>query len=99
MSAVDRATVVRDLEHAGVIAVIRLEHGSELRAVADALLEGGIRALEVTMTVPNAVARIGELAASLPSEALLGAGTVLDVATARAVIRIDRRRSNDRRTA
>jgi len=82
----DRAAVVRDLEHAGVIAVIRLEQGAELRAVADALLEGGIRALEVTMTVPGAVELIEGLAAALPSSAIVGAGTVLDAATARRVI-------------
>ncbi|HEV8395754.1 MAG TPA: bifunctional 4-hydroxy-2-oxoglutarate aldolase/2-dehydro-3-deoxy-phosphogluconate aldolase [Vicinamibacterales bacterium] len=81
-----RAAVARDLEQAGVIAVIRLEHGSELRAVADALLEGGIRALEVTMTVPGAVSLIETLAAALPSSAIVGAGTVLDAATARQVI-------------
>ena len=86
MSAVARAAVARDLEQAGVIAVIRLEHGSEVRAVADALLEGGIRALEVTMTVPGAVSLIETLAAALPSSAILGAGTVLDAATARQVI-------------
>ena len=82
-----RAAIVSQLEDAGVIAVIRLADGDELKAVADALLAGGVRALEVTMTVPNAVARIEELAASLPEEALLGAGTVLDVETAGQVIR------------
>jgi 2-dehydro-3-deoxyphosphogluconate aldolase/(4S)-4-hydroxy-2-oxoglutarate aldolase len=85
-AAPDRAAVARDLEQAGVIAVIRLERGSELRAVADALLEGGIRALEVTMTVPGAVALIEALAAALPFGAIVGAGTVLDAATARRVI-------------
>jgi len=82
----DRTAVARRLEDAGVIAVIRLEHGSELRAVADALLEGGIRALEVTMTVPGAVDLIEGLAAALPSSAIVGAGTVLDAQTARQVI-------------
>ena len=86
MTAVDRFTVARDLERAGVIAVIRLERGSELRAVADALLEGGVSALEVTMTVPGAVPLIETLAAALPSSAIVGAGTVLDVETARQVI-------------
>jgi len=81
-----RAAVARDLEQAGVIAVIRLEHASELRPVADALLEGGIRALEVTMTVPGAVELIEGLAAALPSSAIVGAGTVLDAPTARQVI-------------
>jgi 2-dehydro-3-deoxyphosphogluconate aldolase / (4S)-4-hydroxy-2-oxoglutarate aldolase len=82
----ERARIVDAIERAGVIAVIRLVDGGELRAVADALLAGGVRALEVTMTVPNTVARIEELAASLPDDALLGAGTVLDAATARQVI-------------
>jgi len=81
-----RAAVARDLEQAGVIAVIRLEHASELRPVADALLEGGIRAIEVTMTVPGAVGLIEGLAAALPSSAIVGAGTVLDAPTARQVI-------------
>jgi 2-dehydro-3-deoxyphosphogluconate aldolase/(4S)-4-hydroxy-2-oxoglutarate aldolase len=84
--AVDRAAIVRDLEQAGVIAVIRLAHGSELRTVAEALLAGGVRALEVTMTVPGAVSLIETLAASLPSSALIGAGTVLDATTAHQVI-------------
>jgi len=83
----ERARVVDAIQRAGVIAVIRLADGGQLRAVADALLAGGVRALEVTTTVPDAVARIEELAASLPPDALLGAGTVLDAATAQQVIR------------
>jgi len=45
-----------------------------------------VRALEVTMTVPRAVELIRELSARLPDGFLLGAGTVLDARTARAVI-------------
>ena len=86
MTDAPRSAVAGALEQAGVIAVIRLADGSELRAVAEALLAGGVRALEVTMTVPGAVSLIETLAASLPSSALLGAGTVLDAATARQVI-------------
>lgn len=59
---------------------------AKLRAVFDALADGGVRAIEVTMTVPGAVSLIGRLAASLPSGILLGAGTVVDAASARAVI-------------
>src|SRR5262245_54026175 len=58
----------------------------KLRAVVDALAGGGVRALEVTMTVPNAVGLIRELAPQLPDGFLLGAGTVVDADTARAVI-------------
>jgi 2-dehydro-3-deoxyphosphogluconate aldolase/(4S)-4-hydroxy-2-oxoglutarate aldolase len=81
-----RAAIVADLESFGVVAVIRMKDPAKLRAVADALMTGGVRALEVTMTVPNAVALIGELTAALPDEFLVGAGTVTDADTARAVI-------------
>jgi len=81
-----RADVVRDIEASGVVAVIRLREPKKLRAVVDALAEGGVRALEVTMTVPGAIDLIGELAPTLPSGFILGAGTVLDTETARLAI-------------
>ena len=86
MSA-SRVAIVRDIEDAGVIAVIRLASGAQLRAVTEALIEGGVRALEVTMTVPRAVSLIEELVSVLPSDVLVGAGTVLDPETASDVIR------------
>src|SRR5712671_3764536 len=78
--------VTARVEALGVVAVIRLRDPARLRAVVDAMAEGGVRALEVTMTVPRAVELIGELAPTLPEGFLLGAGTVIDAATARAVI-------------
>jgi 2-dehydro-3-deoxyphosphogluconate aldolase/(4S)-4-hydroxy-2-oxoglutarate aldolase len=81
-----RAAVVAQVEALGVVAVIRLKDPGKLRAVVDAIAEGGVRALEVTMTVPGAVDLIRGLASSLPAGFLLGAGTVTDAATARAVI-------------
>jgi 2-dehydro-3-deoxyphosphogluconate aldolase/(4S)-4-hydroxy-2-oxoglutarate aldolase len=81
-----RTAVAAQIEALGVVAVIRLKDPATLRAVVEAMAEGGVRALEVTMTVPGAVDLIRELAPTLPSEFLLGAGTVTDVATARAVI-------------
>ncbi|PYR77411.1 MAG: 2-dehydro-3-deoxyphosphogluconate aldolase [Acidobacteria bacterium] len=74
------------MEAHGVVAVIRLKDAARLRAVVDALAEGGVRALEVTMTVPGAVDLIRQLAPTLSGEFLLGAGTVTDAATAAAVI-------------
>ena len=81
-----RAAVTAQIEALGVVAVIRLKDPATLRAVVDAMAEGGVRALEVTMTVPGAVDLIRELAPTLPEGFLLGAGTVTDVTTARAVI-------------
>ena len=81
-----RAAVTAQVEALGVVAVIRLKDPARLRAVVDAMIEGGVRALEVTMTVPRAIELIRELAAALPAGFLLGAGTVIDAVTARAVI-------------
>ena len=57
-----------------------------MRGVVDALIEGGVRALEVTMTVPGAVDLIRAIKPTLPDGFLLGAGTVTDAATATRVI-------------
>jgi 2-dehydro-3-deoxyphosphogluconate aldolase / (4S)-4-hydroxy-2-oxoglutarate aldolase len=81
-----RAAVVAQIEALGIVAVIRLKDPKKLRAVVDAMAEGGVRALEVTMTVPGAIELIRALAPSLPEGFLLGAGTVTDPATAHAVI-------------
>jgi 2-dehydro-3-deoxyphosphogluconate aldolase/(4S)-4-hydroxy-2-oxoglutarate aldolase len=83
---VSRLHVLREIESSGVVAVIRMQKADQLRAVIDALLEGGVRALELTMTVPGAIGLIEELSKDLPGEFQLGAGTVLDPETARQVI-------------
>jgi 2-dehydro-3-deoxyphosphogluconate aldolase / (4S)-4-hydroxy-2-oxoglutarate aldolase len=82
----ERSETVRQIEQLGIVAVIRLRDPGKLRAVVDAIVAGGVRALEVTMTVTGAVELIRGLAPTLPEGFLLGAGTVLDAATARAVI-------------
>ena len=81
-----RAAVVEQVQQLGVVAVIRIKDPAKLRAVVDALVEGGVRALEVTMTVPGAVGLIRELAPTMPPGFLLGAGTVTTAEAARAVI-------------
>jgi 2-dehydro-3-deoxyphosphogluconate aldolase/(4S)-4-hydroxy-2-oxoglutarate aldolase len=77
-----RADVVCAIEESGVVAVIRMQEPDKLWAVIAALAEGGVRALEVTMTVPRAIEMIAELAPTLPEGFLIGAGTVLDADTA-----------------
>ena len=73
--------VVEAVERAGIVAVIRMKDPNKLQAVVDAIAEGGIRALEITMTVPGAVDLIRDLAPKLPQGFILGAGTVLDAET------------------
>ena len=82
----DRQETVKRIEQLGIVAVIRLRDPGKLRAVVDAIVAGGVQALEVTMTVPGAVELIRGLAPTLPDGFLLGAGTVIDAATAHAVI-------------
>jgi len=81
-----RERVGAAIEAAGIIAVIRTTDARRLRDTIDALVEGGVRILEVTMTVPGAVDLIRDLSGSLPRDLLLGAGTVLDAETAARVI-------------
>ena len=75
------AEVVEAVERAGIVAVIRMKDPNKLQAVVDAIAEGGIRALEITMTVPGAIDLIRDLAPKLPEGFVLGAGTVLDAET------------------
>jgi 2-dehydro-3-deoxyphosphogluconate aldolase/(4S)-4-hydroxy-2-oxoglutarate aldolase len=81
-----RRELIDTIGELGVVAIIRMKDAGKLRAVFDALAEGGVRAIEVTMTVPDAVSLIRKLAGSIPSNIVLGAGTVVDAETARAVI-------------
>jgi 2-dehydro-3-deoxyphosphogluconate aldolase/(4S)-4-hydroxy-2-oxoglutarate aldolase len=85
MSEIRRALVER-VERLGIVAIIRMKDPGKVRAVFDAIGEGGVRVIEVTMTVPGAIELIRQLAASLPDGFVLGAGTVLDAETAQRVI-------------
>jgi len=81
-----KAKVLEGILASKVIAVIRMSDASKLAAVAAALREGGVRTIEVTMTVPGAVEIIRELAGRKEPGDLVGAGTVLDAGTASDVI-------------
>jgi 2-dehydro-3-deoxyphosphogluconate aldolase/(4S)-4-hydroxy-2-oxoglutarate aldolase len=70
----------------GVIAVVRAESGSELVPVVEALADGGVIAVEITFTVPNAIEVISQVRKTLGDRVVLGAGTVLDPETARAAL-------------
>lgn len=70
----------------GVIAVIRADSSTQLLDVARALLAGGVSAMEVTMTTPNALAVIADVRRELGDAVLMGVGTVLDTETCRAAL-------------
>lgn len=84
--------VLDQIRRAGVVAVLRGDSPEEVVRYAEKAIEGGIRAIEITMTVPYALEAITTLAKkyhghdNAEAGVLIGAGTVLDAETARAVI-------------
>ena len=78
--------IIEQLLNPGIIAVVRAKRADQVVPLAEALVAGGVIAVEITMTTPNAIAAIREANAKLGDHALIGVGTVLDEATCRAVI-------------
>lgn len=78
----DKKSVRDRIVEIGIVPVVRASSRREALIAAEAVSEGGIPIVEITMTVPGAVEVIGELAKSNSSKILIGAGTVLDVETA-----------------
>ncbi len=78
--------VLKTIEEYGVVAVIRMKDPKKLATVIDAVRQGGVKCIEITMTVPGAVESIRTLAATMPSDVLIGAGTVTTPAIAEEVI-------------
>ena len=81
-----KSEVIELLRHPGIIAVVRAPKAELVIPLARALLAGGVVAVEITMTTPNAIQAIRDANAALGKEALLGVGTVLDGPTATAAI-------------
>lgn len=81
-----RVEVIKQIKDTGIIPVVRASSAEEAMRAIDAIRAGGISVLEITMTVPGAVALIEEVAATCGEDVLVGAGTVLDPETATACI-------------
>ena len=64
------------LEEAGLVAVVRARSSEDAVRVSEALVDGGVRAIEVAFTTPGAAAAIATLAERLGGSAVVGAGTV-----------------------
>lgn len=67
----------------GVVPVVRTNSAESAIRAIEAIHQGGVRAAEVTMTVPGAVKALEKLADQFGDSIVLGAGTVLDPETAR----------------
>ena len=70
------------LREGGIVPVIRADSADTALRIVDALVAGGIRTLEITMTVPDAIGAIKAVADRFGSSVLLGAGTVTSRALA-----------------
>ncbi len=70
----------------GIVPIVRAESPSSAIRAVEAVINGGIRAAEITMTTPGALQALEKLAGELGERIVLGAGTVLDPETARACI-------------
>jgi len=81
----NKAAVLASLKEIGLVPVLRASSVDQALAVAEAIAAGGVRALEITMTVPGAIEVMRTLAERCP-DILIGAGTVLDAETARMCI-------------
>lgn len=85
--------VIQQVAEHGVVAVLRADSAEEVVRMTEQAIEGGIKIIEITMTVPNALRAIEELSSKYSSTAkdpskfaVIGVGTVLDPETARAAI-------------
>jgi 2-dehydro-3-deoxyphosphogluconate aldolase/(4S)-4-hydroxy-2-oxoglutarate aldolase len=72
--------------HYKIVAIIRGINAADVLSIAEALYEGGVRTLEVTLNSPNALQAIEEVAGTMNGKVLVGAGTVLDSDSARSAI-------------
>src|SRR5205085_5616018 len=77
---------LRQVLDCGVVAVVRSPDSQQLVDVTRALADGGVTVVEITMSVPNALDVLRQVRQALGDRVLLGAGTVLDPETARAVL-------------
>ena len=74
------------LKDSGLIAVIRRPKESQIHAIAEALVAGGVGALEITLDTPGALQMIKDLKGKFGDQVLVGAGTVLDAVSAKGAI-------------
>lgn len=81
-----KSEIISLLTNPGVIAVVRAQKPEQVLPLAEALVAGGVIAIEITTSTPNAVAVIRETKQKLGARAIVGVGTVLDVTTCRAAL-------------
>lgn len=86
MTVLTKTEALEIIDRTGTILILRMHSAAAAEKVARAAVEGGIRALEVPLTVPDALTAIHNLSSEFGSDVVVGAGTVLDEASADRVV-------------
>ena len=82
-----KLAVLEKVLQSGIVAIVRTDNADKAKKIVGAISEGGIKVIEVTMSVPGAIDVIKELSGFCAQEGItLGVGSVLDPETARAAI-------------
>ena len=72
-----KSDIISLLSEPGIIAVVRAQKREQVIPLCQALIAGGVIAIEITMTTPNAIEAIRDARKNLGERALIGVGTVL----------------------
>jgi len=80
--SMNKEEVQARIEEIGIVPAVRLSSAEDARFATEAVSDGGIPIVEITMTVPGAIDVISDLARNSP-ELIVGAGTLFDIETAR----------------
>jgi 2-dehydro-3-deoxyphosphogluconate aldolase/(4S)-4-hydroxy-2-oxoglutarate aldolase len=75
----NKQNVIDGLVNPGVVAILRADSSNDLIDAAGALIQGGVHAIEVTLTTPNALQVIRDLKKEFQEKILMGVGSVLTV--------------------
>ena len=80
-----KSDIIAQLTNPGVIAIIRARKAAQTLPIAEALLDGGVLAIEITMSTPDALTAIRSASEKF-GRGVIGVGTVLDAATCQAAL-------------
>jgi 2-dehydro-3-deoxyphosphogluconate aldolase/(4S)-4-hydroxy-2-oxoglutarate aldolase len=81
-----RQEIISSLTRPGIIAVVRVSKPDQVAPLSEALIAGGVIAIEITLTTPNALEAISRVARQFGARAVVGVGTVLDPKSCQAAL-------------
>ncbi|MDR3665448.1 MAG: bifunctional 4-hydroxy-2-oxoglutarate aldolase/2-dehydro-3-deoxy-phosphogluconate aldolase [Ignavibacteriaceae bacterium] len=74
--------ILEQITKSGAIAIIRMNDSEKLKRISEAIHKGGVAAIEITMTTPNALSVIEELSRTMGKDIIVGVGSVMNSKTA-----------------